>query len=818
MFIKRAKSRPSLRARDADEEPSGSPLAKSSVTAGDAENGADTSMEVDDEGVGSVMERKKAQKKDRRKEGGLSKGASRLSFGGEGEEGGNGTPFKATKSKLSQQIQDKIQSTPSSSGPTVTPSSSSSIYSREYLNQLKAATPTRAPRSSEHADDEEEEQDGMGVSRLARDKYASTFAQDTTAGIPDAAAIASAKTKRLAALEAAKHGGDAQQDYISLGGGQIAVYDGSEGPHPESRLMREEDEDDEGDEDLADYTEAKERLFIGKDANKAASRRLKGEIGELIADREAEDDDDEETREWEEAQARRAGNWEEAKPEKVVKVGYVPTPMPAVRPLPTIAPAAARLAKALLALESHKSENEHALEVSAQELAALEEQEKDLRKEVERVEGKREWVEEYRGWIETLGGFLEEKLPKLEEIEADAVHHLSERAQMVNRRRVADDNDDLALFLGVAPLTDNEVEEVDELGRSRNGIEAGPSSSTRRARRSEREARRIRRRARTNRSTEDDGFSTDSTLAEGDAEDYDIAQDVLDKRVTALLDDVRAEDFRDPEKGVAVRFGDWRRRYEDEYVNAFGGLALVQAWEFWARGEMVGWEPLRGSSPIESFRWFNSLYAYSRPRVHSNGHTQQDDDDDMDLEEEPPLGPDGDLVATMVDRAVVPALIKAFEAGAYDPYSVAQTRRAVDLADVVADLMGKDSRKFTSLLRAVLLVFHNHLLELSQAIAGCTSPSAQPPPAFDPASRTAMQRYIRRRIKLLRNIMIWRRQAQQEVTELVTRLVGEVIRPILARTWEGGGQELASQVLSAAGNILPPDLAAFLRTGPGRAW
>jgi len=46
-------------------------------------------------------------------------------------------------------------------------------------------------------------------------------------------------------------------------------------------------------------------------------------------------------------------------------------------------------------------------------LAALEEQEIDLRKEVERVEGKREWVEEFRGWIEMLGRFLEEKVSEM---------------------------------------------------------------------------------------------------------------------------------------------------------------------------------------------------------------------------------------------------------------------------------------------------------------------------------------------------------------------------------------------------------------------
>jgi GC-rich sequence DNA-binding factor len=67
----------------------------------------------------------------------------------------------------------------------------------------------------------------------------------------------------------------------------------------------------------------------------------------------------------------------------------------------------------------------------------------------------------------------------------------------------------------------------------------------------------------------------------------------------------------------------------------------------------------------------------------------------MDVDEEPPLGPDGDLVAQMVSDAVVPLLTRAFEAGAYDPYSAKQTRKAVDLADVVAELTGKDSRKFS---------------------------------------------------------------------------------------------------------------------------
>ncbi len=183
------------------------------------------------------------------------------------------------------------------------------------------------------------------------------------------------------------------------------------------------------------------------------------------------------------------------------------------------------------------------------------------------------------------------QMPKLHDIEADAIHHLQERADLVNKRRTADDDDDLALCMAVAAPIAND-EDIDDMGRSRRD-QAGPSSGVRRARRNERQNRRFRRRTSSARPPEDDGFSTDTTLAEGDERDYAAAQGVLDHRVAALLDDVKAEDFRDPEKGLAVRFGEWRSRYEEEYVNAFGGLAMVQAWEFWARGGMVNWEPLR---------------------------------------------------------------------------------------------------------------------------------------------------------------------------------------------------------------------------------
>lgn len=264
MFIKRAKSRPSIRAKETDDEPlsTGSPLAKSVLTStDDPDSSISIPVDREEEESGSVMERKKAQKKEKK---GLSKG-SRLSFGGEAEDSSTGTPFKPKKSLLSQSI--KLPSTPGaeSASTSNTPiASGSSIYSREYLSQLKASTPSKAPR----VEDEEEEDESLdptrngngngsgsgvgsgangGLSAAARDKFAASIKEDTTAGIPDDAAIAAARMKRQAAINTSKRGVEAE-DYISLGGGQIAVWDGEKGPHPESRLMREEDEGEEGDE------------------------------------------------------------------------------------------------------------------------------------------------------------------------------------------------------------------------------------------------------------------------------------------------------------------------------------------------------------------------------------------------------------------------------------------------------------------------------------------------------------------------------------------------------------------------------------------
>lgn len=94
----------------------------------------------------------------------------------------------------------------------------------------------------------------------------------------------------------------------------------------------------------------------------------------------------------------------------VIRRSKALTAVPIARPLPSISAASARVAKTLAEIKGSQVESQHNLEIAVRDLSLLEEQEKDLRKEVERVEGKREWVEGFRGWVEALGGFLEEKV------------------------------------------------------------------------------------------------------------------------------------------------------------------------------------------------------------------------------------------------------------------------------------------------------------------------------------------------------------------------------------------------------------------------
>jgi len=286
-------------------------------------------------------------------------------------------------------------------------------------------------------------------------------------------------------------------------------------------------------------------------------------------------------------------------------------------------------------------------------------------------------------------------------VESEHLSLLRERLDLINQRRRADDEDDLCALYGPLPVTapsEATEEETDEWGRA---IPKPSSTSLRNERRAARKARHQQHLSRVSkpRPEDEEGYSTDSSLAPPDASDYASANQSLLLRIKGILSDVRAEEFRNP---TGEKWNQWRERYGDTYRNAWGGLGVVSAWEFWVRLEIAGWNcievryevsvklehalmalPLQEVRSLDSFNWYKSLYEYSRPDT-GNGAAH----------EERELGPDGDLVASMISTAIIPKVCKLIESGMLDVYSERHIKRIVDFAEEIEATMEEGNTKF----------------------------------------------------------------------------------------------------------------------------
>lgn len=161
---------------------------------------------------------------------------------------------------------------------------------------------------------------------------------------------------------------------------------------------------------------------------------------------------------------------------------------------------------------------------------------------------------------------------------------------MIAQRRKAEDEDDLSIFFGALPEAPMQEDQLDELGRV---VQRANPTVARRDRLNARSARRMLRRASGRAQTqEEEGYSTDSSLAPSDAADYQTAMRNLLKDAKAIMSDVQADEFRDPIRGLGKWFGEWRSRFGESYTGAWGGLGMIGAWEFWTRLEVLGWSPL----------------------------------------------------------------------------------------------------------------------------------------------------------------------------------------------------------------------------------
>ncbi|GJJ15762.1 hypothetical protein Clacol_010040 [Clathrus columnatus] len=733
-----------------------------------------------------------------------TKTQGRLSFGNE-EQSSDGEVFKVKKSNLSRKLVLGQSPTASPGLPdnldqaTISTHTSSPAYTKAYLEELKASTPSTPANTNtmpnptndisyDTSFDMSLDLEGAVVESLME------AAVETA--IPSASAVSAAKEKRNRL-----RGTDPAADYISLS--VTKADDWSQGPHPESRLMREEDELGEGEEELAEFTGAQERIALGKKARKKEDSQRRLGMIEMIEDAEEED---EETREWELAQIRRAAPVEDKEKKPAAKPTYQPAPIPAMTPIPILSQSIGRITGVLTTLTSSHASHTAALSSLADERSALEQKELEMRQLIEKAERKRGWFTAFREWVESVANFLDEKYPLLEKLEEEHISLLTERHDMISKRRRLDDEDDVALFLGIPPSSEPEV---DELGRVLPSSNSNPSIRV--ARRAARSNRKLLRRSRNQsiESQEEDGYSTDGSLPPSDANDFQLAIDNLEQQRKGVLSDVRAKEFLNPQAGLAKWFAEWRREYEDSYVGAWGGLGLVAAWEFWSRLEMVGWDPiavgdLDSSRTLDSFDWAMALHQYSRP---SNG---------LEMDEngiEPEIGPGGDMVSSMISQAVIPRLCKIIQGGALDPYSTGHIRRLIDMAEQVEASVEQDGVRFHALLKSVCTVFREAIAMTTAQLAASLGP-ANPGAPFDPQADPARRRFLMRRLKLLNNLVKWRKYSGERfaVGELVTDLIRSCVLPVAERAWDIGGEEFVRKAIEfTPSELVPAEVTRRLR-------
>ncbi|KAG8745828.1 hypothetical protein FRC10_006855 [Ceratobasidium sp. 414] len=705
------------------------------------------------------------------------KARAKLSFGQDEENGSEGaTPRKESgrKSKLANpaaiRMPDSLEqatiSARTSSGP---------VYDKAYLDELKAATLSApaAPESSsqdvEMTLDIDEAEGAMVVENYL--DAGDVFDRRPTE-IPLSSAVLEAKKKRerMRVTGMTVH----QEDFISLSVARHNDMEIDQGPHPESRLMREEDDLGEGDDDDAEYTGAQERIALGKKGRKEAERQRKAGMIEMIEDVE---EDDEETQAWELAQVRRGGNNNRTLVVEERQV-YKPHPIPAQTPVPTLDPAIARLSQALTKLTTSHAANTKSLTSLGDERATLEQQDARLRELVTEAEEKRAWFNGFKEWMDSLADFLDEKA--FEKIEEDFISLLTERSEMLTKRRHEDLGDDLSLFLGALPSDETEMEQVDDLGRTLPSSSA-PQSAIRRARRTARQSRRTKRTGTS--SHPDEGYSTDGSLGSDDERDFEVAVKRCRERAAGVFADVTSEEFRDPRKGVARWFGKWRSTWGESYQGAWGSLGVVGAWEMWCRLEICLWDPMVDRRSLDEFRWYSSLHDFSRPTNNVGEPTEPT--------------PDEDLVLSMVATAVTPRVAKLVQGGALDPYSAKHIRRLKDLAEQIEATLEADTTKIGALLGACIVPFRKAVDEAQVQVAPYIAPSQAPPP-FDPESVPARVRYLSRMSKLLANILAWKKYTGEKygIGELVERLLGRVMLPVAESGWEVGGQEVMRKVYS----------------------
>ncbi|SPO21361.1 uncharacterized protein UTRI_00838 [Ustilago trichophora] len=695
----------------------------------------------------------------------------------------------------------------------------STMYTSKYLEELRSSTPTSRSRAHSptvigpgtRIDDPMVAQTSrislIDDDSLARSKFPVDFSHDA---IPSESAIKAAKEKRAKLRAAAATASD---DYISLGGPSSALetydkMDLDDGPHPHSRLQREEDEFGDGEEEFAEYTDATERIPIGEKAEKEWKARQREEMKSAITgdlDGEVDEMDEDEVA-WERAQLNRTQPVSQTSREKSP---FQPAPIPASAPLPSVGTCSTRLQLTLRALEQSTAASEAVLNSTSKELEALEDAERENKLDVVAVEEKASWFGELDEFVASLARFMEEKIGKVEEVETEAVELLKRRNGLVSKRRDVWLRNRFESCFGIRPklsIIPNLAEEVDEdlIPVNTNNIAlAIPASQL-------------------------------DQLDEVDQLSFAEAQRSIVSQLTTTFSDVQAAEYLDPAattsssalpflspsssheiredlhpRSVVSRFNEFRRRYPEQYVQVWGGLSVAQIWEFYARLELILWDPFCSTSSLEwkagggeavaHMRWFTCASDYT-----SSSSTSAEI-----------IGGDDEVLQSIVGNVLVEKLIcLAAKEDAFDPWSRGASIEMVKDVDLVQTVLGGGHGRCQDLMEVYLGVFKGQIERLVEVVSPL---SRRESIVLDGGAKQAADEIIGELVEgLLQNLLRWSRvinltamegtamEMRKTCVELVEKLVLDVIVPFLDSVMQSEGPLMRKKVF----DMIPKNIMA----------
>ncbi|KNZ45126.1 hypothetical protein VP01_846g3 [Puccinia sorghi] len=747
-------------------------------------------------------------------------------------------PQFLTKLNLHQH-QSSISSSPLS---RTLSESSRPTYSNAHLNELKSLTLSSAPRSNEYTGDDDLTRSKYPSHDTLEDEDMSFVSNNESIHIPTSNFINSAKERRS---QARKIGISTNQisepssaeDFISLSAKSSSLLPSTATKKGESRLVREEDQFGEGDDEHAEYTGAKERVPLGEKAGLAAEASKKAGMEAMIMDAEVDlDEGNEEEMEWEAAQIRRGGIGDSAEKitsERKAEI-YKAAPIPEHASLASLASVENDLSRLLNLLEESVAEqNSAALQFSAEE-KSLTTQESELRQEVTREVQRADFFDDLNNFVKEIDLFFTKKWPQLEKVERDLISILTERAELIFKRRYEDLSDDLVLFkdgeIGIlrpssskpsssrpdeSELGKGEQEsEVDELGRSRPELDLSPHAPSRTSRRNDRAHRRKRKMAAAlaeNKTVgeDDEGFSTDDSLSPADSSDLQSASRCLHDSAKEILIDIANPVFLSPthKDSISDRFLSWRFKYPDDYGNAFGNLALVQAWEFWVRVEMVTglniwglreWVKSEDKRGIENWEWMRGLEQYEHAVQSGPQH------DSVDNQES--------VVAAMISTVVIPLFLPLIRCS-YDPFSTRATTKSLQLAEQVSYVLETEGNPtYDKFIKCFLDRFRSSVDELKRLVGSSRELGEKLRSQVGVEGIQARKRFLNKSLKLFKQGLRWKKffgknywlhlDQLDDLSDRGQTDNGTSLPLDFKYLWETGGQQISEKI--TAKPINPP--------------